>query len=228
MISLHPANPKDHLLAYVPIANFIARMNGSACEAVIHDASDPAHSVLYITTPNITGRVVGDGMTDYALGLISSRRWLREEYVVNYLGSSSERGRVFRSSTYFIRSADTLHGLLCVNVDIGPLVRARALIEEAMLIEPKLLGGGEQLENFNLSPEEIIESTVQKYAGNLPVAMLPTENKRRLVCELKERGIFLLKGTISCVAQRLGVSDQTVYRYIKEFSHREDGDPDSV
>ena len=42
---------RELLLSYAPLADFIARMNGDGCEALIHDVRDPLHSVIYITQP---------------------------------------------------------------------------------------------------------------------------------------------------------------------------------
>ena len=63
---------RELLLSYAPLADFIARMNGDGCEALIHDVRDPLHSVIYITQPTLTGRSLGDGMTDYAVELTKS------------------------------------------------------------------------------------------------------------------------------------------------------------
>jgi predicted transcriptional regulator YheO len=41
------------------------------------------------------------------------------------------------------------------------------------------------------------------------------EEKKELVDALNDRGVFLLKGVVSEVADRLEVSEQTIYRYLK-------------
>jgi len=40
--------------------------------------------------------------------------------------------------------------------------------------------------------------------------------KRRIARQLQEYGVFELKGQVSEVAKRLGVSEKTIYRYLKE------------
>lgn len=208
-------NRREQLLAYAPLADFIAKMNGEGCEALIHDVSDPAHSVIYVTRPSLTGRQPGDGMTDYAVELIRTKRCLSDDYVVNYLGGSP--GRVFRSSTYFIRERGKegeLIGLLCVNVDIAPLLEARALVDHAMILDPALLIQGQQ-ESFPLSVsvDERLERVCARYGGNL--SALPTARKRQLTLELRNYGVFELKGKVAQVAELLNVSEKTVYRYLK-------------
>ena len=46
---------------------------------------------------------------------------------------------------------------------------------------------------------------------------MTTEEKKEIVEELNAKGVFLLKGTVAEVAQRLDVSEQTIYRYLKNF-----------
>ena len=45
--------------------------------------------------------------------------------------------------------------------------------------------------------------------------MLP-EEKRQVVANLNQKGAFFLKGAVGLVARRLGVSEQTIYRYLRE------------
>ena len=50
--------------------------------------------------------------------------------------------------------------------------------------------------------------------GSEPKRLMARE-KKELVEELNDRGVFLLKGAVTEVARRLAVSEQTVYRYLK-------------
>ena len=94
------------LKSYIPLADFIARMNGPGCEVLLHDVRDPDRSVVYVTSPSLTGRTPGDGMTDFAKELLRTQRWRREPFVANYVGGSRER--TFRSSTFFLREGEEL------------------------------------------------------------------------------------------------------------------------
>ena len=101
-------------------------MNGGHCEVLIHDVRDLEHSIIYVTQPSITGRHRGNGMTDYALQLVRSGRFLTEPFVVNYVGGTQER--VLRSSTYFIKDQGELAGLLCVNIEVDHLLQGICLL----------------------------------------------------------------------------------------------------
>lgn len=208
-------NRRSYLMSYAPMADFIARMNGPKCEVLIHNAQTPEHSVLYITQPSLTDRRVGDGMTDYAVELIERGRYREEPFVVNYVGGTEER--IFRSSTYFIMDGEELAGLLCVNVDIGDLLRGRAAMEEALLLDPSELSLGKR-ESFRLgsTAEEQIEQVLSRYAGARAPSELSTAEKRAVTHALWDRGVFNLKGQVGQVAGLLGVSEKTLYRYLKD------------
>lgn len=207
-------NRRDFLLSYAPMADFIARMNGDGCEVLIHDVRTPDHSILYITHPNLTNRHIGEGMTDYAVELVERGRYREERFVVNYVGGTESQ--VFRSSTYFIMDGDELAGLLCVNVDIGDLLRGRAAIDRALILDPALLSLGSR-ESFRLGStvDEQIEQVFARFSGSRPLHLLTTAEKRAVTHALWDRGIFALKGQVPQVATRLGVSEKTLYRYLK-------------
>lgn len=208
-------NRQNFLMDYAPIADFIARMNGPQCEVLIHDARTPEHSILYITQPSLTNRRIGDGMTDYAIELIERGRYREEPFLVNYVGGTEDQ--VFRSSTYFIMKEDELAGLLCVNVDISNLLRGRAALEEALILDPSLLSLGKR-ESFMLgsTAEEQIERVLGRYVGTRAPANITTAEKRAVTHALWDRGVFNLKGQVGQVAAVLGVSEKTIYRYLKE------------
>ena len=49
---------------------------------------------------------------------------------------------------------------------------------------------------------------------NAPVDRMQRDERIEVVRTLEENGFFLLKGGISAAAQRLGVSEPTIYRYL--------------
>ena len=207
-------NRTELLMSYAPLADFIARMNGNNCEVLIHDVRDLEHSIVYVTQPSLTNRHRGNGMTDYAMEMIRSKRYLREPYVVNYVGGSEDR--VFRSSTYFIRDGEELAGLLCVNIDIADLLQGLSSLRGALILDPDQLGTT-QRESFQLggSIEERMQAIFQRCMGNRSPEDLSTAEKRQLVSELKRDRVFDFKGMVAEVAKRLDVSEKTIYRYLK-------------
>ena len=49
---------KQELRPYVPLAQMLVQTLGPDCEVVLHDLDTPAHSVVYVENPSVTGRKV--------------------------------------------------------------------------------------------------------------------------------------------------------------------------
>ena len=64
-----PERKKKHSIIKIlaPIAKTISATFGKNCEVVLHDFSGPQHSVIAIENGHVTGRKVGDPITDFAL-----------------------------------------------------------------------------------------------------------------------------------------------------------------
>ena len=80
----------------------------------------------------------------------------------------------------------------------------------------------QEKENFSLNMNDhvdsIISTTLSEFESE-PMRMTMDE-KKQVVKKLEEKGIFRLKGVVAEVADSLEVSDQTVYRYLKELGKR--------
>ena len=125
---------KELLATYIPIANFIAAMDKEHCEVVIHDVRDLEHSIFYVTEPSLTFRYRGNGMPEFARKLIENKQYLRKSHIVNYLSESAQK--TFRSSTFFIMDGKELAGLMCVNTEIGYLLKGIETMKEAIVMNP--------------------------------------------------------------------------------------------
>lgn len=199
------------LQQYVPMAEFISKTIGNACEVVIQDVSNTEKSIFYITEPSVTGRKVGGPITDYALEILSSRCYEHQPYLCNYIGKGSDT-KTFHSSTYFIKDQGELIGFFCVNIDISDLLKARDFFSQILMIPQ-----GEQhiKENFNFSLKDMMNNILQAHTQFTSVDQLSVQEKEDIVTEMQEKGIFLLKGAVMTAAEALQVSEQTIYRYLK-------------
>ena len=63
--NLHPL-----LKAFCPVVDCIADLFGSNCEVVLHDITQPEKSIVKIRNGHVTGRKVGDPLTDLGLKMI--------------------------------------------------------------------------------------------------------------------------------------------------------------
>ena len=213
--------PDEILESYLPLVDFIAAVFGKNCEVVLHDLRKLDHSIIAIKNNHITGRTLNDTITDFALDIIHTEKHKEKNYICNYVGKTGNGKKNVRASTYFIKDEEqNLIGMLCTNIDVTALSNARKHIDDLIMINES--AEAEEKENFSLDindhVDSIISNTLSKFESE-PMRMTMDE-KKQVVKKLEEKGIFRLKGVVAEVADGLEVSDQTVYRYLKELGKR--------
>jgi len=199
--------PDEILESYKPLVDFIATVNGKGCEVVLHDLRKLDHSIIAIKNNHITGRKVNDTITDFALDIIHKKKHNDKNYICNYIGKTGNGRKKVRASTY----------LLCTNIDVTALSNARKYIANLIMIDEST--ETDEQEHFSLSINEHVSSIVSRTLsefGAEPLRMTMDE-KKSVVKELESKGVFKLKGVVGGVAKSLEVSDQTIYRYLKEL-----------
>ena len=149
------------------------------------------------------------------------------DYEVNYTALSVEQ-KSLRSSTFYIKDANELVGLLCITFDdtayrnisksIMSLCHPDELLSENKFEQIEDLKIGEDTEIFGRSIEEVFKITIESITrdGSINMTKLKKKEKIKIVSALKEKGIFLLKGAVPEVAVLLNSSEATIYRYLSE------------
>jgi predicted transcriptional regulator YheO len=216
-------SPDEILQSYIPMLNFIADTYGKNCEVILHDLRKLDCSIIAIRNNHITGRKVNDTVTDFALKIIRNKDFYKnDDYIDNYIGKTNDGKKTLRASTYFIKDDEgNLIGMLCVNIDITVLCQTRDYIDNLIMDDSnnnKQNTNKECQENFCQNINDLVRTSISQVLGeyNIEPSRMTVEEKKQVVGDLENMGVFLLKGAVAEVASQLQVSDQTVYRYIKE------------
>lgn len=231
----------DIVASYLPLVDFLAEALGPTAEIVLHDLRREEHSMIAIRNGELTGRRVGDATaTESALRMVRRAEERGKSYMANYFGQPAGE-KILRSSSYFIRDEDrSVVGILGINVDLTQLLAARQTMDRLLaLSEADPAGGSLPPSIASLFPgrpgaasspdgalpppessrdiEHMVYSVLDRVlsACKADPVRLTAREKREVVDELNARGVFLLKGVITEVARRLAVSEQTIYRYLK-------------
>lgn len=198
-----------------PMVGFLAEILGDLAEVVLHDLRDPEHSVVAISNGHISGRKVGDSLTDYALEVLREADGL--PYKANYKGVL-EDGRPIRLSSLFLKDPFTGEpvAMLSVNLDISRVQDAYKLLGSLLNIAKN----GDEASPphpIHFSIENLMHQQMDQVINSrgIPPSRMTAEEKKSVVEELDRKGIFLLKGAVAEAARRLDVSEQTVYRYLR-------------
>ena len=95
-------------------------MFGKKCEVLIHDFSNPQHSIVAIENGHVTGRKIGNPITDFALSIWKKNGYKNKntDRIVNYKTKTKD-GKILKSSTVFIRdNQKKIIGCICINYDL--------------------------------------------------------------------------------------------------------------
>ena len=139
--ALQPPLPAA-LRPYEDVMKLLAAFSGPNCEVVLHDLSDPVHSVVRVENGEVTGRAVGQGLRHLVPNLLRMPR-------TDDGGLSSEspnllpvywlrsRGRLIRTLSLLIRDdAGEVVGVLCINQDVTNVSAAAGQLQALLALLP--------------------------------------------------------------------------------------------
>jgi predicted transcriptional regulator YheO len=198
------------------MVTFLGKACGENCEVVLQDLREGKKRIMAIANGQISGRSLGAPLTDLARRLITQGVWKKQDSICNYEGKTRDN-RLLRSSTFFIKQGDSLLGMLSVNIDTSKytqlsenILRLAGLNPPAA--QPVIEAPGE---NFYDSMDGIIKAVlIELKAEAKPRGRLTLDERILIVERLMDQGIFLLRGSVSRVAETLQCSEATLYRYI--------------
>jgi predicted transcriptional regulator YheO len=198
------------------LADAVASTFGPNCEVAIHDLSTLKHSLIYLAG-NVTKRKLGAPINDMVVtALIKEGRQVKDRYGYKTI---MEDGRELKSSTIFVRDEHCeVIAAFCINFDTTDYVNAMRAID--VLAKFNNHSHASPLtETFAFSIDDTVDTLFEQAVSEIgkQPATMTTDEKIRLVKELERKGAFQIKGVVNQVAVRLGVSNFTVYNYLKKI-----------
>ena len=215
-----------NLEPYAKLVNFLSAALVDNCEIALHDLTSKDQEIVAISNNPISGREVGAKLSNLSLHYLEEKQYLNHDYVMNYKTVGND-GKLMRAATYFIKEEgrEMPVGMLCINVNISDLEYLTSTIK-------KILGIKEEKDiEFKMdNPVEILSSPLDEmidmyikeclekmgFPSYFLAERLNVDEKIKVVKYLQEKGTFKVKGAIVLVAEKLAVSEPTVYRYLKK------------
>lgn len=213
-------NISKKLKSYIPLADMISESFGNKCEVVIHDLSTPQNSVVYVSNGYITDRRIGQSFDHLIKDVLLSKDF-KNDYKANYT-FQLKNGKNIKSSTSLIRDEnDVVIGAFCMNFEIDEFIKMQSFLNIFLS------------ENINVSKEldvptidsfdnvsEIIDNLIDNTIGDIDVTGMRRSDNIELLTFMYDKGIFLTKGSIDKVANKLQVSPVTIYSYLDEIKKK--------
>ena len=211
-----------YLETFIPLVDAIAETFGANCEVVLHDLANPEKSIIKIVNGHVTGREVGGPIT--GLGLLLFEREKKSKKNNPFVGyhTLTKKGIELKSTTVFIRNGKgKIVGTLCINIDIAPFLSVKNALEE--MCKTSVFAGiekeGASPEVFESSVDALINDIIKQSIKKIgkPISYMTKGNKLEIIGTLKQKGLFLIKGSAKRISKELNVSLPTVYKYMEEI-----------
>ncbi|MGF1697984.1 PAS domain-containing protein [Vibrio lamellibrachiae] len=206
---------RESLTNYFRLADTIADLIGPHCEVVIHSFESFEESVVKIVNGHHTGRAIGAPITD--LGLKMWRDYENSGVVSpkSYFTNSCD-GSLLKSTTCILAGYDNKAiGMLCINMNLSfPFPEIIKTLMPDVSVTTSMVN-----ENFSTNATDVIEqalSSVIEEIDNDSSVSVKGRNKA-IAKRLFDNGVFELKETTTQVSERLGITRQAIYKYLREF-----------
>lgn len=193
-------------------ARGIAEMFGSSCETLIHDMGVPSHPILSIYNGHVSGREVGSTMDIMGIGLELDESAATTDFI--NLAATTPDGRQTKSSTFHL-SGDGYNLALGINFDYTGLVFANRILTDLMSAHADLQSALWQ-EGDSRRLSDLFDRCLT--AIGKPADSLNKKDRVRLISMLEQQSAFSYRKSVPFVAQQLGVSRYTVYKYLGEIT----------
>lgn len=220
---------------YMKLTEFLGSVLGPDYEVVLHDLGDADKSIIAIANGHVSGRTIGAPLTSVALQSIINHSYETQDYRLNYVGVAGSK--LLRSSTFFVKDEEgRLVGMLCINFDDS---RYRELSDRILklrhpdvFVETNFAYNEEAAavraappptevsESFPNSLTELTDHLLDEELRSREAngERLSHRDKLALVEILNDKGIFMMKGAVKYVAEKLGCSQTTIYRYLNRMN----------
>lgn len=199
------------------MSEVIAATFGDKCEVVVHNFSNIEQSIVHISNGHVTGRNVGDTLTDLGLQYISNNP--TEKSLINYRTKTND-GRTLRSSSVIVHDEEGKPlASLCINHDITDLITFSHTLEKMITFEEEQPGEETFTTNVNNLLDHLLDEAV-RLVGK-PVHLMNKEDKLKAIKFLDDKGCFSIKKAIERVAGYFDVSRFTIYNYIDEIRNHD-------
>lgn len=184
-------------------------------EVVLHDLKRPKHSVHKIINGHVSGRQVnapllkGPEQDQGFIGLIRQPDPDKCSHLITDYHATTSQGKTLQSaSLIFYDTAGNPDVAFCINVDKEP----QELLERLqMLLYPSENGLDSTLSDTLHAEQasDAVKAVIERY--KIPGQKIKKEQRRLIVAEAYEHGIFKLRGGVVMMAEALGVTRFTIY-----------------
>lgn len=223
-------NIPKKLLEYIPLVHFLGRALGENYEVFLYDLSREEHRIIAIENGFISGRKKGSLMKDVIIKVLQNEKVKKNGEFVQK-DAVSRDGRHFKSSSKIIRDEDgNPIGALCINFNIDSFVCVSDFLKsfnvdftKAEKIDmSKVMFVGEAFdENMDKNESDLDIAYKRALLKNPAIDIKSVAGRQSAIDMLYKEGIFNIRGSVSYIAEKLEISEPSIYRYLNKSKGKE-------
>ena len=205
------------LNSYCSILEGLADYLGSGYELVLHSLENFEHSVISIVHGEYTGREIGAPITNKALEML--KKFNENGISSETYFSTNSKGEPLKSTTIAIKGENgRIIGLLCMNYYMNTsfcnFINSFIPPQNSKVVNMPVT------ETFASNVDDMILSTLEHVRHQVyNDSAISSSNKNKAIINLLyEKGIFQIKDSVPKVADLLGISKNTVYLHLRNYS----------
>lgn len=224
---------KSEIEKYVSLVTFLSQTIGPNVILSLIDMSEGFTKILsmqYGRVDHAETKAKVYEVVDYAL---ENKLYEKHDFTSDKLTVKSN-DTYLRTSIYFFKNDNNeLIGMLIMFIDdtkykllaeeilklahSDKYVEQRYEFNESLMNNQEIIETGSEIE-ITTTIDDIISEEINKelIKLNKPVDSLNKNEKVGIVKNLDEKGIFIMKGSVEILSEKLEVSQPTIYRYITE------------
>lgn len=208
------------------MVHFLGGCLDANTEIVLYSLDNIKSSIIAIHNGHISGRKIGDPLSNFAISKMKDKGKDGPPYYLNYLGLSKDNTPL-RSSSYFILDKSGIpRGVLTINIDVTKYQKAAELLNQLAFLPgvENIAGDNSDVDRLQSTPKDLIMDIIYDVTGNkeIETTRLTMDEKLEVVKRLNLENFFLMKGAVSQIASVLDTSEASIYRYLSKVN-RENG-----
>ncbi len=199
---------------FLNLMEFLSLTLGETFGAGIFDLSDPERPL--IGTAN-SHKKVQEKVRTFIEEATDSKMAQANGYLVNQ--PLTVDTKLLKLSIYFIRDDEgAVIGAFWLSMNCDVFMKMSALVETMMCFSHEDMNSEEIEAKKSIRREpslDCITEVIKEFGVESGRATL--SERQEIICDLYDTGVFEIKGSVAKTAEALGISEQTVYRYITKI-----------
>lgn len=221
----------QHVDQYKTLLSFLSITLGPDYEINLYNYDADGFTLIALANGGMSGRNLGDSLGNMELNLLQQKAYQATSFQTNYT-SIAPSGKALRSSSLLLQDEEGQPtGMICINFDshrfedFSKQVLELCHPDSYILKETTMRFDSLELKNETATTPttdslDALTSDIFSVALDnaiVPVEYLTQKERIEIVRMLQEKGVFLIKGAIPHVAEKLQCSTATIYRYLQQL-----------